>query len=202
MLSLLEHKKTEIESKILTRGGHLPGFDYRLRTPMHDIMGMTDLLLDTELNEDQRSYAENIKASNDSLYMSINEIMDYSRICTSRMELNESDFNLRTLMEEIDDYMAFCCSNKDVNVSTVIDAKVPEVIIGDRMRVRQILLNLATNAINFTDQGEISLSVCCIERMSQEEDANNSSQNVIKPQTLIVLGRWSRYERTITVKRI
>jgi len=177
MLSLLENKKNEIESKVLTRGGHLPGFDYQFRTPMHGIMGMTDLLLDTDLDEDQRSYAESIKASSYSLCSSINDIMDYSRLCAGQIELNESDFNIRTLVEEIVDYIDFSILEKDLKVAMLIEANVPEIITGDRSRVRQILLNLATNAVNFTESGEITLTLGCDHIWSCSEDNPNNPED-------------------------
>ena len=141
-------------------------------------MGMTDLLLDTDLNEDQRSYAESIKASSDSLYSSINDIMDYSRLCAGMIELRKSDFNIRTLVEEIVDYIDFSIADKDLTVAMIIESDVPEIITGDRSRVRQVLLNLATNAVNYTDSGEITLRLSCDRMWCSDDDNSNYPDKV------------------------
>ncbi len=179
MISHLETMKIETETELLSNKKYLPGFDYEFRTPMHGIMGMTDLLLDTNLDEDQRDYAETIKASSDSLFMTINDVLDYSRLIAGAIELNEIEFNLRTLVEELADYISFSMNSNEIEIATIIQADVPEIVIGDPTRVRQILLNLATNAVKCTETGEITISISQETNQPLQVSAGEKNQKII-----------------------
>jgi CheY-like chemotaxis protein len=126
---------------------------------MNAIIGMTSLLRDTDLNAEQQDYAETVRASGESLLTIINDILDFSKIEADRLELEDQPFDLRSCAESSLDLLAASAAEKGLDLAYVIDPDVPEAIVGDITRLRQILVNLISNAVKFTEQGEIVLSV-------------------------------------------
>ena len=126
---------------------------------MNGVIGMTSLLLMTELTDAQREYVNIIENSGESLMNIINEILDFSKIETGRMELEESTFNLRLCIEDVLDLMAPRAQEKHLDIMYYIDPQVHHYIYGDGFRLRQIIVNLVSNAIKFTEKGEIFIFV-------------------------------------------
>lgn len=138
---------------------------YEIRTPMNTIIGMTSLLLDEKLTAEQRDFVETIKVSGDALMSIINNILDISRIERETIDLDLQDFILSDCIEEALDSVALRAGEKRLNLAYIIDRATPDGICGDRKRICQILINLLDNAVKFTEEGEVLISVSSSECM-------------------------------------
>lgn len=146
-------KEAQAASK--AKGDFLAKMSHELRTPLNGIIGMTEVALSTNLDDSQRRIVEIIGRESFSLLRQINDVLDFTKIESGKLELEQIDFDPRALVQEVAESFVFQTTEKGVDLNAFIDPAVPDVLIGDPVRLRQVLLNLTGNAVKFTHTGEI-----------------------------------------------
>ena len=158
-ISELVHARREAETAVEVKAEFLATMSHELRTPLNGVIGMTSLLLDTPLNEEQHTFVETLRASGATLLTVINDILDFSKIEAGKMSLEHRPFALDECIESALDLLAAKAADKGLELAYLVQPGVPNRILGDITRLRQVLVNLLGNAVKFTDAGEVVVTV-------------------------------------------
>ena len=167
----LERQSTELvealdraEQGARAKTEFLSTMSHEIRTPMNGVIGMTSILLNTALSHDQREFVETIRTSGEALLTVINEILDFSKVESGKLTLEDMDFEVQLLVDQSVDLVAEAARQKNLQLQALVHSEVPPVVVGDPGRMRQVLLNLVSNAVKFTESGSVSVFVRLISK--------------------------------------
>lgn len=168
LVNQVQEEKRKAEEANKAKSTFLSHVSHEIRTPMNAIVGMSDIMLRTDLSEEQKGYLSNIKNSGHALVSIINDILDISKIEAGKMELMEEVYELRPLLDDIRMIIENRIGKKPIKLLYEIDQEIPTFIYGDSLRIRQIIINLLNNAVKFTERGDIKLTVKLKSKVAEE----------------------------------
>ncbi|KFY40537.1 hypothetical protein V495_05410 [Pseudogymnoascus sp. VKM F-4514 (FW-929)] len=182
-----DHKllETKLKEAMESKGKFLSNMSHEIRTPLIGISGMVSFLQDTVLNEEQLDYTNTIQTSANSLLMIINDILDLSKVDAGMMKLSYEWFHTSSLIEDVNELVSTMAISKHLELNYVVDSDVPPMVKGDRVRIRQVLLNVIGNAIKFTTEGEV-FSTC---RVYHDNDAFLNENEIMLEYSILDTGR-------------
>lgn len=169
LLNQVKEEKRKAEEANAAKSIFLSHMSHEIRTPMNAIVGMTDILLRTDVTDQQREYLESIKSSGHALVALINDILDLSKIEAGKMELVDDVYSFRRMIRDVRAIITNRIGEKPVELVMDIDDSIPHHLYGDGLRIRQIIINLMNNAVKFTESGHVKLSVKEISHLPEEE---------------------------------